>query len=352
MAPAVNLPTASLCDRYSRWEFPSAARTFSHPISQDFPPGLRSAPIKMDGSRARKEIDFLIAMNAETAREDVMDLDPNRVVVYEETLRLNQLRKDLHVLPCSVCQTCHGNHPGFAAAKAARQHDLCRRRGRIDGDRSGRNGNCADQAVQGQSQGRRAEQDRRWKRAGSSRRKISIATRFPYPLPPDECHEGQDHHRRKFRGGAGLHVCGHHRRDVVSDYSVIESVRNAGRLHERISHREGRQSHLRHRPGGRRTGRRRHGDWRGLGRRTVDDLHCRTGHFADERIHRTGLLRRNSGRDFRHHARRTQHGTADADAAVGYSRRLSTARMAIPSTSCCCRPAFRNASTWPSTLSI
>src|ERR671922_477656 len=42
----------------------------------------------------RKEIDFLVAMNAETGREDVMNLDPNRVVVYEETLKLNQYRKD------------------------------------------------------------------------------------------------------------------------------------------------------------------------------------------------------------------------------------------------------------------
>ncbi|HYR83180.1 MAG TPA: 2-oxoacid:acceptor oxidoreductase subunit alpha [Terriglobia bacterium] len=47
----------------------------------------------------RKEIDFLIAMNPETAREDVMNLDPNRVVVYEETLKLNQYRKDLAFFP-------------------------------------------------------------------------------------------------------------------------------------------------------------------------------------------------------------------------------------------------------------
>jgi len=47
----------------------------------------------------RKEIDFLVAMNAETAREDVMALDPNRVVVYEESLKLNQLRKDLVFYP-------------------------------------------------------------------------------------------------------------------------------------------------------------------------------------------------------------------------------------------------------------
>ena len=47
----------------------------------------------------RKEIDFLVAMNAETAREDVTNLDPNRCVVYEETLKLNQIRKDLTFFP-------------------------------------------------------------------------------------------------------------------------------------------------------------------------------------------------------------------------------------------------------------
>src|SRR3954468_19507023 len=53
-----------------------------------------------DGWVARKkEIDILIAMNSETAREDVLSLDPNRVVIYEETLRLNQLRKDVTFFP-------------------------------------------------------------------------------------------------------------------------------------------------------------------------------------------------------------------------------------------------------------
>src|SRR5438045_7713510 len=34
----------------------------------------------------KKEIDFLIAMNADTAREDVMNMYPNRVVVAEEKI--------------------------------------------------------------------------------------------------------------------------------------------------------------------------------------------------------------------------------------------------------------------------
>jgi 2-oxoglutarate ferredoxin oxidoreductase subunit alpha len=56
----------------------------------------------------RKEIDFLVAMNADTAREDVMSLEPNRVVVYEETLNLKQLRKDLHFFPIPFAKLASG----------------------------------------------------------------------------------------------------------------------------------------------------------------------------------------------------------------------------------------------------
>jgi 2-oxoglutarate ferredoxin oxidoreductase subunit alpha len=47
----------------------------------------------------RKEIDFLIAMNPETAREDVMNLDSGAAVVYDGPLKLNELRSDLHFYP-------------------------------------------------------------------------------------------------------------------------------------------------------------------------------------------------------------------------------------------------------------
>ena len=47
----------------------------------------------------RKEIDFLVAMNPETAREDVLKMESGTVVVYDEPLKLNQLRSDLHFFP-------------------------------------------------------------------------------------------------------------------------------------------------------------------------------------------------------------------------------------------------------------
>src|SRR3954471_6222514 len=37
----------------------------------------------------KKEVDFLVAMNPETAKEDVLTLDPGAAVVYDEPLKLN-----------------------------------------------------------------------------------------------------------------------------------------------------------------------------------------------------------------------------------------------------------------------
>jgi 2-oxoglutarate ferredoxin oxidoreductase subunit alpha len=49
-----------------------------------------------DGYVARKkEIDFLVAMNQETARDDVMTLAPGAAVLYDEPLNLSSLRQDL-----------------------------------------------------------------------------------------------------------------------------------------------------------------------------------------------------------------------------------------------------------------
>ena len=53
-----------------------------------------------DGYIARKAgIDLLVAMNAETAREDVLALDAGAAVVYDEPLRLDELRDDLVFYP-------------------------------------------------------------------------------------------------------------------------------------------------------------------------------------------------------------------------------------------------------------
>jgi 2-oxoglutarate ferredoxin oxidoreductase subunit alpha len=43
----------------------------------------------------KKEVDFLVAMNSETGKEDVLSLEPGTAVLYDEPLKLNALRNDL-----------------------------------------------------------------------------------------------------------------------------------------------------------------------------------------------------------------------------------------------------------------
>src|SRR3982750_3779467 len=65
-----------------------------------------------DGYIARKkEIDFLVAMNPETAREDVLSLESGAAVLYDEPLKLSAVRDDLvyYAVPFDkiVTQVCH-----------------------------------------------------------------------------------------------------------------------------------------------------------------------------------------------------------------------------------------------------
>ena len=48
---------------------------------------------------AKKRVDLLVAMNVETAREDVLSLEPGAAVVYDEPLNLSTLRDDVIFYP-------------------------------------------------------------------------------------------------------------------------------------------------------------------------------------------------------------------------------------------------------------
>src|SRR5689334_22188997 len=47
----------------------------------------------------KKEVDFLVAMNPETGKEDVLSLAPGAAVLYDEPLKLSELRNDLIFYP-------------------------------------------------------------------------------------------------------------------------------------------------------------------------------------------------------------------------------------------------------------
>ena len=117
-ARAARPPTWCCCARSSRWASRSRARTCSRRTSPACRPGTRSAPAS-DGYIARKkEVDFLVAMNPETAKEDVLTLEPGAAVVYDEPLKLNALRNDLDLL--SRCRSTSWSAPVCPDAKLRR----------------------------------------------------------------------------------------------------------------------------------------------------------------------------------------------------------------------------------------
>ena len=68
----------------------------------------------------KKEVDFLVAMNPETAQEDVRNLDPGAAVVYDEPLKLNALRDDLHFYPVPFDKIVGGVCPEAKLRKLVR----------------------------------------------------------------------------------------------------------------------------------------------------------------------------------------------------------------------------------------
>jgi 2-oxoglutarate/2-oxoacid ferredoxin oxidoreductase subunit alpha len=68
----------------------------------------------------KKEVDFLIAMNPETAREDVMNLEPGAAVIYDEPLAVSGLRRDLHYYPVPFDKIVAGVCPEAKLRKLVR----------------------------------------------------------------------------------------------------------------------------------------------------------------------------------------------------------------------------------------
>ena len=137
----------------SRWASRCRARTCSRRTSPGCPPGTPSAPASTATSRRKKEVDFLVAMNPETAKEDVLTLEPGAAVVYDEPLKLNALRNDLVVLSGAVRQAGRAGLPRRQAAPPRAQHDLRRRPGEAARHRPGADGEGARQAARQEGQG-------------------------------------------------------------------------------------------------------------------------------------------------------------------------------------------------------
>ena len=148
------------CGRSSRWASRSAGKNL-------FPSNIAGLPTwytiraNKDGYIGRKkEIDFLVAMNPETAREDVLSLEPGALVRLRRAAAAQGAAHRHHVLPGPVRQARRRRHDRRQAAPPRAQHDLRRRPLVPARHRAGRDQEGPRQAAREEAEGDGAEQRR------------------------------------------------------------------------------------------------------------------------------------------------------------------------------------------------
>ena len=107
-----------------------------------------------DGYVARKrEIDVLVALNPETAREDMLSLPAGGVAIYEENLNLKQYRDDVVCYPVPFDKITVAICPEAKLRKLVKNMVYVGAVAQLLGDRSGRGGERAAQAVCQEAEG-------------------------------------------------------------------------------------------------------------------------------------------------------------------------------------------------------
>ena len=118
----------------------------------------------------KKEIDFLVAMNPETAQRGRADARPGRRRRLRRAAEAQRAAHRPRVLPGAVRQAGRAGLPRRQAAPPRAQHDLRRRPREAARHRHGRDGEGARQAARQEGQGRRAEPGRARRRAATTPR--------------------------------------------------------------------------------------------------------------------------------------------------------------------------------------
>ena len=280
----------------------------------------------------KKEIDFLVAMNPETAKEDVLSLAPGAVALYDEPLKLNELRSDLtfYAVPYDKITA--------AVCPESKLRKLVRNMVYVGVVAQLLNLDMAEveKALRKQFAKKVKAAELNWNaaKAGYDYAASSLTKADPFTIERMDKTSGMIIIDGNAAAALGCMFAGV---TVVTWYPITPSsslVETPHRLHEGIPRRPGRQSDLRHRAGRRRTGRHRHGAGRGMGGSALHDRHRRPGHLADGGVRRPGLLRRDSRRHLGHPARRPVHRLADAHLAGRHRASSPSSRTATPSTPC------------------
>ena len=255
-----------------------------------------------DGYIARKkEIDFLVAMNPETAHEDVLSLAPGAAVLYDAPLNLDTLRQDLvfYAVPFDklVAPVC----PEAKLRKLVRNMIYVGVVAKLLEIDMGE----VEKAIRKQfaKKVKAANLNLAAVQAGFDYAVANLPKRDPYFVQRMDKTQGKIIIDGNSAGALGCMFAG---ATFLSWYPITLVLVAGGhdRIYEALPHRGRRQSHLCHRAGGGRTGRHRYGVGRGLGWGARHDRDRGPGNFADGGVRRPCVLRGDSRRGLGHSAGR------------------------------------------------
>ena len=189
------------------WGFPSAEKTSSPQISPACPTWYTIRASK-DGYVARKrEIDVLVALNPETARDDMMSVQTGGAAIYEENLNLKQYRSDV------VCYPVPFDKITVAICPEAKLRKLVKNMVYVgvvaqllDLDLA-----VVEKSVRKQFAKKQKVFDLNFGavKAGYDYAKTTFTKQDPFFIERDEPDQGQNHHRRQrgLRHGRGFRRC-------------------------------------------------------------------------------------------------------------------------------------------------
>ena len=303
-----------------------------------FPSNIQGLPtwyeirVTRDGYAARaRQVDIMVAMNAETYSKDVREVNSGGYLIYDSTWPRSALlqRGDITVIAVPLARLVNENFDGvrnrillkniaYAGVLAALLDvDLKV----IDGllsESYGKKPKLLDSNSKALS----------WAMTTCAKPRVAAAAaRRAHGQDPRPHHDRRQHRRRP-----GLCLRGRDRRRLVSDHALDLADGCLQGLLRALPRRPGhRRAQFRHAAGGGRTGRGRHGARCFLERRARLHADQRPRHLLDERIRGSGLLRRSTVRDLRRAARWPVHRHADPHAAGRHHAvRLRLARRYAP----------------------
>ncbi len=183
----------------------------------------------------KKEIDFLVAMNPETAKEDVLSLAPGAVALYDEPLKLNELRSDLtfYAVPYDKITA--------AVCPESKLRKLVRNMVYVGVVAQLLNLDMAEveKALRKQFAKKVKAADLNWNaaKAGYDYAAASLTKADPFSVERMDKTAGMIIIDGNSAAALGCHVRRRHGGDLVSDHAVVVAGRDPHRLHEGIPHR-------------------------------------------------------------------------------------------------------------------